>query len=581
MADPPSASERTNRSSSSTICSQLSAALQICSKHFTSGDFSAGAMAVSEVVRILNDQGESSPSVSEVSLAEIFEFLSSPAANEMTVDALATELPRVVVKFAGVSEDCSKYVEKIIDLLITACNPRDMLSIVCEALDSQIKVSTIPIDFLVLLRGLSKVITAVRRHHFQQIKVALPVVFKVIRAISSEFDEEDEASLLDFFRTVTEIGISIKSVCEKLEEEKKEELRALLSLYTLHLLAFFSTNNLTNKVPSCVCLVKELSMLFPFCGLSYSRLITGDTVESIIRVVCGEDDDDDDLLMWLPWAKGGACLAVVWGFAYEDVSKAAGEDIASLFDELRANPAKRWEAVGTLKLIFSSTNYSWKIKADTVEFLLNIMNAVKDADRDNDAANLFLMPSLFASLEGLQKVMMSSADATLRKKAFSAFRKVLADIPGPQRFDLLKALITHSSSPDMVHKEGTKQGDGASSYWTENALGLVEMVLRPPKGGPPSFPQDGVPVLAALNLYRFILIRASSGENLGSPVTASQLRKAYTDWLIPLRKLVTGLQVSTENEGGELNLHVECSFNPLQLVLYRCIELVENCLKDR
>lgn len=56
---------------------------------------------------------------------------------------------------------------------------------------------------------------SVRRHHVQQIKVALPVILKVARTISSDFDGEDEVSLLDLFRAVIGIGISIQSICDK------------------------------------------------------------------------------------------------------------------------------------------------------------------------------------------------------------------------------------------------------------------------------------------------------------------------------------------------------------------------------
>lgn len=48
------------------------------------------------------------------------------------MDALSLELPRVVVKFAGASDKCKEFVEKIVDCLIATCNPRDMLSMLCE-----------------------------------------------------------------------------------------------------------------------------------------------------------------------------------------------------------------------------------------------------------------------------------------------------------------------------------------------------------------------------------------------------------------------------------------------------------------
>ncbi|CAA7398019.1 unnamed protein product [Spirodela intermedia] len=552
---------------SSSVSSRLREALTNCSKYFAAGDYGGGDKAIAEVVELLTNIVEWSPSasenvvpreaVSEEALLEILEFLSSPTADEMTVDALSLELPKLVVKFVGISDECRKYAERIIDYLITTCNPRDMLSMLCEAsnqlerltlmnfklafasvnslgkynfalakrghlfffewntylsvfslqiglkdimnmssrdlyifnaLDSQIKVSTMPIDFVVLLAGLSKVILSVRRHHVQQIKVALPVVLKVTRTISSDFDGEDEVSLLDLYRAVIGIGISIQSVCDKSMGERKEELRAILGLYTIQNLAFLSMSNLASKVSSCISSVKELSQFLPICGLSYLGLITGDDVESINRAVWG----------------------VLWGSISEEVAKAAGELVVTLLDELRTSPTKRWQAVGMLKHLLSSTDYSWKIKAHSVELLLNIMDATVDEEQDNDCTERsFLIPSIFAALQALEKVMVFSADAALRKKAFSAFKKVVSDIPRLQRFDVLKALITNSSSPDMVgllldlvreevnqeSRRGASSSEDAPSFWSGSALELVELVLRPPKGGPPAFPQDGVPVL--------------------------------------------------------------------------------------
>ncbi|CAA6661644.1 unnamed protein product [Spirodela intermedia] len=529
---------------SSSVSSRLREALTNCSKVRSAQGDRGGCRTADNIVEWSPSASENvvpREAVSEEALLEILEFLSSPTADEVgvyafdvsshsfadDVDALSLELPKLVVKFVGISDECRKYAERIIDYLITTCNPRDMLSMLCEAsnqlerltlmnfklafasrsfvflrmntylsvfslqiglkdimnmssrdlyifnaLDSQIKVSTMPIDFVVLLAGLSKVILSVRRHHVQQIKVALPVVLKVTRTISSDFDGEDEVSLLDLYRAVIGIGISIQSVCDKSMGERKEELRAILGLYTIQnwSVAFLSMSNLASKVSSCISSVKELSQFLPICGLSYLGLITGDDVESINRAVWG----------------------VLWGSISEEVAKAAGELVVTLLDELRTSPTKRWQAVGMLKHLLSSTDYSWKIKAHSVELLLNIMDATVDEEQDNDCTERsFLIPAL-------EKVMVFSADAALRKKAFSAFKKVVSDIPRLQRFDVLKALITNSSSPDMVgllldlvreevnqeSRRGASSSEDAPSFWSGSALELVELVLRPPKGGP-------------------------------------------------------------------------------------------------
>lgn len=50
----------------------------------------------------------------------------------MVVDALAFELPKAVVRFAGVSDECRGIVDSVVDHFVAVCNPRDMHSVLCE-----------------------------------------------------------------------------------------------------------------------------------------------------------------------------------------------------------------------------------------------------------------------------------------------------------------------------------------------------------------------------------------------------------------------------------------------------------------
>ncbi|RWW10697.1 hypothetical protein BHE74_00007078 [Ensete ventricosum] len=96
-------------------------------------------------------------------------------------------------------------------------------------------------------------------------------------------------------------------------------------------------------------------------------------------------------------------------------------------------------------------------------------------------------------------------------------------------------------------------------------------------------------VLSALNLFRFILIMESTGKTTISRITGktnhtgvlteSTLRMAYSEWLLPLRTLVAGVWAENEKDESDLADHIFCALNPVQLVLYRCIELVEDNLK--
>ncbi|KAL6188854.1 hypothetical protein ACLB2K_040245 [Fragaria x ananassa] len=90
-----------------------------------------------------------------------------------------------------------------------------------------------------------------------------------------------------------------------------------------------------------------------------------------------------------------------------------------------------------------------------------------------------------------------------------------------------------------------------------------------------------VSVLSALNLYRYVLIAESRGKtNYTGVLSRSNLQKAYNEWLLPLRTLVTGIVAVNKNESDELAVDTLCTFNPVELVLYRCIELVEEKLKE-
>ena len=58
-----------------------------------------------------------------------------------------------------------------------------------------------------------------------------------------------------------------------------------------------------------------------------------------------------------------------------------------------------------------------------------------------------------------------------------------------------------------------------------------------------------------------------------------KIRAVYSEWLIPLRLMITGIQSELEKDGGDDENQMACLLNPVQLVLHRCIELVEEKMK--
>ncbi|KAG0465493.1 hypothetical protein HPP92_019657 [Vanilla planifolia] len=55
----------------------------------------------------------------------------------MAVGGAFTELPKLLVSFAPLSDKCEELSGRIIERLVTICSPREMLSVLCEALASE------------------------------------------------------------------------------------------------------------------------------------------------------------------------------------------------------------------------------------------------------------------------------------------------------------------------------------------------------------------------------------------------------------------------------------------------------------
>ncbi|XAR71019.1 hypothetical protein NMG60_11028098 [Bertholletia excelsa] len=476
-----------------------------------------------------------------------------------------------------------------------------MLSVLCEALDSPSEMFKTPGYFAPLLSGLSKVFVSIRRRQFEQVKEAVPVIINVLKDMSSESDEGD-TDYDDLLNRSIGIASSIQAVCMKLEGKVNEKLRALLGLYVLQIMAFVSFG-MRDRVPNRLGFVLQLCHFLRYCSLSYIGLITGCDVDSITTNTYG--DDGGDHTGCFSYVNHGAALAVIWGYISNEVAQAAEEDLATIKATLSSNQIRRWQALGMLRNIFSCVNLPWELKKQGIRFILFILDGkISREFNDENVECSTYVPCLFAALQAVQTVIIFAPDAALRKNTFDAMKKILADIPTSLRLDTLMALIKNSDSSSMtaifidcvrgeMHMENCQRmstqrqiieeannESHSTAFWNAAVLELVELVLRPPKGGPPSLPEYGDAVLSALNLYRFILMTESMwNTNWTGVLSKNNLQKAYNEWLLPLRTLVTGIMAENQKDCDQLALDTICALNPIELVLYRCIELVEEKLK--
>ncbi|KAK7260920.1 hypothetical protein RIF29_27221 [Crotalaria pallida] len=582
--------------------------LDSCSKFAEVGDVTEAENSILELVTFLGSlldaalsepDNEHAENTAFEALSTIHRYICSPSIGQEVVDALSFELPKAVSKFASISSRFLDMAVSIIDQFITKCNPRDMLSILCNTLVCSSKMTKAGSYIVPPLSGLSKVFVLIKRHHFKQVKEAVPIILNELKAVSLE---SDDAELEDVFDKAVEVANSIYKVCITLEGVANEKLRALLGLYVLQCLALVSAS-LSYEASGCHSLVLQLSQISSYCGLSYLSLLTTYDVESVAGSIFG--GKDDNYMLCLSHVKHGAALSVIWGHVSDEVARTAKEDLIAIKDELCNNQTKRWQAIGTLKHVLSFVNLPWELKTHTINYLLRITEGVSGNYEDEHSEWSSYMPTLFSALQAVKIVIICAPDSELRKKSFVVLKGVLADIPISERFDILKALITNTDSSSMIaifidlvrremHTElrsSTSTGRNVPqidsktypdiSFWTPSVLELVELVLRPPQGGPPSLPEQSDAVLSALNLYRFVLMTESTeNTNRTGVLSRSSLLKAYNEWLLPLRTLVTGIVAENKNDYDELAVDTLCTLNPLELVLYRCIELVEEKLKQ-
>ncbi|XP_073291818.1 aberrant root formation protein 4-like isoform X2 [Primulina huaijiensis] len=574
------------------IISNLLQTLDSCSQLIESPDYRNSERAVSELVNSLDsiansiaaefDADESEKSAIDI-LGQIDQYLCLRSLNQDFVDAWAFELPKLVAKFGCVSRRCSEVAEKVICLFVHRCNPRVMFIIFYVALDSPTELFMIPGYFIPLLGGLTKVLVLIQMQIYEQVYAAVSVVLNVLKSLASKSDYEDIVCAELFYS-----AIGLANSIRALDDKDGHKLRALLALYILQFMALVSVG-MRSAISSRIPLVIKLSDELQQCKLSYIGLITGSEVDEISKLVM--EDNGNDSISCFSGVKLGASVAVIWGYMNSEVAIAAKADLTAVTLELQGNRASRWQALAMLKNVFSCANLPSALKRHAIGFVLCVMDGSASHSCDDHLDYTAYMPSLYTSLQAIKLVIMYGPDPMTQMNALSTLKKVLLDIPASQRFDILRNLVKSSDSSSMVallldcvreemHMEKNDRNK-CMYFWSPSVIELVEVVLRPPKGGAPALPEDNAAVLSALNFYRYLLITESTGKsNYTGILSKDHLHKAFNEWLLPLRPLVSA--VAAENRNGcdrHLLYDAICALNLVELVLYRCIELVEEELK--
>lgn len=213
-----------------------------------------------------------------------------------------------------------------------------------------------------------------------------------------------------------------------------------------------------------------------------------------------------------------------------------------------------------------------------VSTILDLASSLElSMDDEDDDYGLAVILRVLPALQGLQNVIVSTRKIETRRQGYSLLKKMLInECSYPSlvslHLNLLKDEVARawpSSSP---------KSSVTSPFVGDDVLEAIESVLRPHDRAP-ELPAQIDPVQSALNLYRFILIRESTGKTNHTGVLSKEvLRKARTEWLLPLLELAGQLNLEVMAEDDEMFASMSLAVDNLRSVLYRCLELNEEAL---
>ncbi|KAG0597838.1 hypothetical protein M758_12G024400 [Ceratodon purpureus] len=579
----------------------------------------------------------------EQALQQAGELVDPSASSGLVLcEKLGLELPKVAVKFVNLSQACQDHCLSIIEALAENCSPREMFAAFMEALNmytaSQTLICCIP-----LIQGLSLVFSRLQRRHAQFFQEASSGLLALLRlATQDEVDDEgeEETSIESvqgleegnvvppeqiraaIVENIVQLAQVVRETCVALDvEEQREDFQQKLGMFVLQTLGI-AGEQFAHPGWEVPVSVMELVELLPVCGLSMSLLFTRNQIEVLIELtsddVTGGTDQVGQKDQKRAEALKGAALAGYWLLARNQVATALEASLNCIKEEFRITGRKGVVtalSVATSLLRGRSSRPLSSVPAAGLSLVYTLLDAASTLefpidDVEGDGWMALTLGSL-PSLQNLQNVVVYAPSIEMRRQGYAALKKVTQDVlPEGARLQCLQILISNCPFPSLVslhlicikdevakawppsRQQQEKPSDDVNSagegqnlqhvtspFVSEAVLEVIGNVLRPKTGSPPELPAQIDSVQSALNLYRFILIRESSGKtNYTGVLSKAALSKSRNLWLLPLRELVGGVSLGLIMEDNEMSADMTLAIDSLQSVLYRCIELNEEAL---
>ncbi|KAI5062897.1 hypothetical protein GOP47_0021444 [Adiantum capillus-veneris] len=515
----------------------------------------------------------------------------SPAGQEM-LDVVGIYLPSILVKFTVITHGrCREFAETLMNSLSENCDPRDMFTAYMEALHSYSVSESLGLC-PILLDGLSKILTRIRRRRAEYFKESVPGLLKVAGVAA---DTDDMWRILD--RVVHIVLVLLDTVAHEEVTEQKQRLHETLGIFILLLLARLSGFEQLDRASAVESLLLQLARLLSRCGLADVDLITGSFLGQVKHSFTEDLVNEDSFIRE---TRQGANIAVWWRFCFDKAALQNQEAVTSVIGGLRGSRHAFVSALSSVLMLLSSTEKTGK----KVEMSIDLLTLILELGTAPSADTLLqihlesLEDDEFLELTNLlqmvQNVVVFSPRSRTRQDAYSVLVNIIRKVlPAVERFKALKHLILQCEHSSMVSlllyvvKEEvatallSERNFKGQPFASEQVLELLDFILRPPSGGPPDLPAQIDAVLSALNLYRFLLIKEASGNsNCTGILSYVRLDEACLKWFQPLRTFLEGFKCSFSADDPEVTASVLLSISNIEGVLYRCIELAESRLKE-
>ncbi|KAL2610825.1 hypothetical protein R1flu_022517 [Riccia fluitans] len=559
-------------------------------------------------------------------LNEINQVLNPSTASgvELLDIAGGCDLLKVEVQYVGISQVCETSVSSLIANIAGTCDPREMFTVFFEAINLYTKPGTLHLC-IPLLRGLSIVFRRIRRRQAEFFKEAIPGLLDVGKAALNDKEDavesgEELSEMKDVSRNsitenvpsklVDELVNLGKAMRDVLSCEENQRLRDVIIIYILRLLALVSCSDITidGVIPQHV---EDIIKLMYGINFYLKEILTTRQLEEIIDRYA--DENENNMRSTRFEVRRGAALAVFWGIHDKDSPTSA-----SVFDLMRSQiensglqSACAIVNLASVLLVPSGWKEELLIQqkglaliTSSVELFKAVSSTISPVLRD--AVSLQILPAL-KRIEGL---IVRTTNSALRKEAYGVLLKIIKELlPAQERYQALYYTISNCDHPSLVSLLLTCVKDEVAKAWpyremqtetlgnlplgsaemqvdnisspfvSSEVLKFIQCVLRGKDGNPTELPSNTDAVIGALNLYRFLLIRESSGKtNYTHVLFHEELVKGRTYWLLPLREQALRIRSALEEAGSgeEIMLGMNC----LLSVLYRCLEIVEQVQKE-